>query len=40
LIFVLVKIFFEININFKRFLEVAEKRERLRAERDKKNSGK
>ena len=35
LVFVLTKIFFELYINFNRYLELAEKRERLRAERDK-----
>jgi len=35
LVFVLVKIFFELFVNFKRLLAVAEKRERLKMEREK-----
>jgi Family of unknown function (DUF6498) len=37
LVFVFAKIFFELFINFERFLSIAEKRQRLKEEREKKN---
>lgn len=37
LIFIIVKIFFELSVNFNRLLAIDEKRERLKAEREKKN---
>jgi len=37
LIFIVVKIFFELFINFNRFLAIAEKRQQLKEERDKKS---
>jgi hypothetical protein len=39
LIFVIAKIFFELFVNFNRLLAISEKRERLKNERESKNSG-
>jgi hypothetical protein len=39
LIFVIAKIFFELFVNFSRFLDISEKRQQLRNERENKNSG-